>query len=948
MSRIIMIRSGERQVRSKGLSETGLAALMVALCVSAPVAAQGRAGAEQLQDDADYEDPNSILVNGQTQRQRGAAVGDIPPIQQYNSGDIRALGVNSVAELLEELAPQTRSGQGRGGEQPVTLLNGRRISGFREIRDIPAEAIERVDILPEEVALKYGYSADQRVVNIVLRRRFHAITGELEGGMATRGGGETGQAELNYLRIQRDQRINLNIEYQADASITEAERNLISRSGRAFDTAGNIAGIPNGAEIDPALSALAGTPVTVVGVPASAASGPPVLADFLGTANRANSTDVGRYRTIRPESRTLDVNGVYARTILGNVAATLNATLNATDSDSLRGLPGASLRLPAGNPYSPFGSDATLLRYLGTNPLTQGTNGVTGHLGFTLDKDLAKWRMSLTGNFDHSVTRTRTVRGYDVGDLQATLDAGDLSLNPFGTIPGTLIDDRMIDRARAKSDSGDLQLVANGPIAELPAGPLNGSFKAGLSALGFDATSSRSGIETSSDLSRTDVNGRVSFDLPLTSRKNDILAAIGDLSLNVNAAFDRYSDFGTLGSYGYGANWKPRDGIGLIFSMTQDRNPPSVQQLGNPVVLTPDVRTFDYVRGVTVDITQLGGGNPDLAADRRRVMKLGITLKPFKEDITLTANYVNSRIRNAIATFPEATAAIEEAFPDRFTRDADGNLLRIDARPINFARQDHSELRWGFTFTKRLKTAQTVIDAMRNSATARRIAEQRTAALAAREAAGQGAPAQGEGGSGRPGGGQGGSGRSGAGGGPGGAGGPGGPGGFRGGGGAGGQGGRLQLSVFHTWNIKDQVLIRRGLPVLDLLNGDAIGSGGGSSRHELEAQLTYSNNGLGARITGNWRSGTSVDGGTRSPTGDLRFSPLTTANARLFVNLAQIPALVDSGWARGARISLKINNVFDTRPKVRDATGATPLRYQAGYLDPLGRVISIEFRKLIF
>ncbi|KQX18201.1 TonB-dependent receptor [Sphingomonas sp. Root50] len=911
-------------MRSRGVSETGLAALIVALCMSAPAVAQDRADAEQLQDEADYEDPNSILVNGETQRQRGAVVGDIAPIQQYNSGDIRALGVSSVAELLEELAPQTRSGQGRGGEQPVTLLNGRRISGFREIRDIPSEAIERVDILPEEVALKYGYSAAQRVVNIVLRRRFRAITGELEGGIATRGGGESGEAELTFLRIRRDQRINLNIEYQADAAITEAERNLISRSGRAFDTAGNVTGIPSGAEIDPALSALAGGPVTVAGVPASAAGSAPMLADFLGTANRANSTDIGRYRTIRPESRTLDVNGVYARTILGNVSATLNATLNATDSDSLRGLPGASLRLPAANPYSPFGSDATLLRYLGDDPLTQGTNGVTGHLGLTLDKDLAKWRMSLTGNFDHSVTRTRTVRGYDVGALQAAIDAGDLSVNPFGTIPGALIDDRLIDRARAKSDSGDLQLVANGPVAELPAGPLSASFKAGLSALGLDATSSRSGIETSSDLSRTDINGRASFDLPLTSRKNDILAAIGDLSLNLNAAFDRYSDFGALGSYGYGANWKPRAGIGLIFSMAQDRNPPSVQQLGNPAVLTPDVRTFDYVRGVTVDITQLGGGNPGLAADRRRVMKLGLTLKPFEEDVTLTANYVNSRIRNAIATFPEATSAIEAAFPDRFTRDADGNLLRIDARSINFARQDSSELRWGFTFTKRLKTAQTVIDAMRNSATARRIAEQRAAAMAAREA-GQGASGQGGGGSGRPGG----------------------PGRFRGPG-AGGQGGRLQLSVFHTWHLKDEVLIRRGLPVLDLLNGDVIGSGGGTSRHELEAQLTYSNNGLGARITGSWRSGTSVDGGVGSPTGDLRFSPLARANARLFVNLAQIPALFDSGWARGARVSFRIDNLFDARPKVRDATGATPLRYQAGYLDPLGRVIRIEFRKLIF
>ena len=66
--------------------------------------------------------------------------------------EIQSYGVSTVTELLDELAPQTRSDRGRGGESPVVLLNGRRISGFNEIRDIPVEAILRVDILPEEVS----------------------------------------------------------------------------------------------------------------------------------------------------------------------------------------------------------------------------------------------------------------------------------------------------------------------------------------------------------------------------------------------------------------------------------------------------------------------------------------------------------------------------------------------------------------------------------------------------------------------------------------------------------------------------------------------------------------------------------------------------------------------------------------------------------------------------
>src|SRR6478672_8366783 len=118
----------------------------------------------------DYGDEEPIVVQGT--RARGSVVGDIPPQNILDSRDVRATGATSINDLLDALAPQIGSAQGRGSERPILLLNGQRISSFREVRDIPPEAIERLEILPEEVALKYGYSADQRVVNIVLRQRF--------------------------------------------------------------------------------------------------------------------------------------------------------------------------------------------------------------------------------------------------------------------------------------------------------------------------------------------------------------------------------------------------------------------------------------------------------------------------------------------------------------------------------------------------------------------------------------------------------------------------------------------------------------------------------------------------------------------------------------------------------------------------------------------------------
>jgi hypothetical protein len=86
--------------------------------------------------------------------------------------DIAAYGVNSISDLLDAISPQTGTGRGRGASGPVILVNGQRISSFREIRDYPPEAIRRVEILPEEVALRFGYPPDQRVVNFILKDLF--------------------------------------------------------------------------------------------------------------------------------------------------------------------------------------------------------------------------------------------------------------------------------------------------------------------------------------------------------------------------------------------------------------------------------------------------------------------------------------------------------------------------------------------------------------------------------------------------------------------------------------------------------------------------------------------------------------------------------------------------------------------------------------------------------
>jgi len=51
-------------------------------------------------------------------------------------------------------------------------------------------------------------------------------------------------------------------------------------------------------------------------------------------------------------------------------------------------------------------------------------------------------------------------------------------------------------------------------------------------------------------------------------------------------------------------------------------------------------------------------------------------------------------------------------------------------------------------------------------------------------------------------------------------------------------------------------------------------------------------------------------------------------------------------WLRGSSVRMEVNNIFDTKPNVRNAAGAVPLNYQRDLLDPLGRTVMITFRKL--
>ncbi|MEO7504029.1 MAG: hypothetical protein ABIT69_02475, partial [Sphingomicrobium sp.] len=170
----------------------------------------------------------------------------------------------------------------------------------------------------------------------------------------------------------------------------------------------------------------------------------------------------------------------------------------------------------------------------------------------------------------------------------------------------------------------------------------------------------------------------------------------------------------------------------------------------------------------------------------------------------------------------------------------------------------------------------------------------------------------------------------------------------RGGGGGrfgGRTGGRLTLSVTDNVTLVDELTIAPGIAKLDYLNGEALSSSGGRSRHEVEVEAGYYNNGIGARIETNWRSATQVNGGLTGE--DLRFGDYATVDLRLFANLGERFDIVSkSPFFLGSSLRLEVKNLFDSRPQVRGGSGAIPFAYQPDRLEPIGRTVGISFRKL--
>lgn len=629
----------------------GLAAAMTLDAAPDPVPAAPRetpVSCEDAEDEAakakcrrDRNELAPLTVEG---AKPGDTEGPIEPELELDEEAIRTLGVNTVGELLTRLAPIMSNARGRGDEPPVILINGRRTTG--NMSDIPAEAILRAAPLREEEALAHGYRADQLVLNIVLKKRFDAVTVTNEGHWLAAGGRASTDQLVNQFKVQGEGRTIVTARYHRDSPLFEDERAVVRR--------------PAAGSAEALVDAVVGGSLTAA-------------------------------RTLLPRAEQAKIEVVHTHPLGGETTATLGGDLQVNNSVSFRGLPGVALDPPG---------DGDVYRYLDVSEALKTRND-TREVGLVagLSGRRAGWRWTLDGDVDRSESASRTGRGLDTSALRAAVAAGEV--DPAGPIPDRLIRYAPSDTADSVATSAKLNMTLNGTLAGLPAGRMRAMVRIGADHRRFDSESVRSGVEIDRVLTRDRATLQASLDTPIVDRAGP-LAFLGKVSLNANGQYERFSDIGGLATLGGGLNWSPVKGLNLSADYGWEEGEPTPQQLNNPVQQTASTPVYDYATGQTAFVTLTSGGNPALRPDSRQLVKLGVNYKPFEtRDLRLSTNYVRARIDDPIAGFPSASAELEAAFPSRFTRDAQGRLTAIDTRSVNFAHADTEDLRSRVTYVRR-------------------------------------------------------------------------------------------------------------------------------------------------------------------------------------------------------------------------------------------------------
>lgn len=573
-----------------------------------------------------------------------------PAETEFNEDDIAADGSDTIGELLDSLQPFIDP----SGTPPLVLINGKPAGFDASIELYPVEALAKVAVLPPDAARRYGASSRTRVVNLVLKRKFSSFELDTGGNLATLGGEYGGNLGLSRDVINGDTRWSVHAQTNFQSELLRSSRTI---PGTSYDLS------------------------------------PPVVLDSTNVASALNqyasnhsatpAPDDSGFETLQPSSRNV-LMGINLARPIGGLAGSLSLDAGRSSSLGLRGIPEAIFSL-TGESIPP---DNLPVIIQGSHALRNNDSVKTYSAAFALSGLVRGVQTNFGANFSSSEGRDLIESGPDSARLQQYVNLQGADFDPNARFDGSFNDSEI---SRTHSRNASLRLNLQKTMGRLPAGFMSWAVSATTSRgqSDFKQYGNSSYVSQHSRYAQSGV--QASVNLPISSPGTPF-HVLGDLSLDLSLGEQTASGGSAQTSYGSSITWVPIPRIQFRGSIDRSQIAPSPDQLNAPILISEE-RVFDYQTQQYTQVAWTTGGNPLLPRGRQTSLTLALLVKPLAlHDLALNIMFRDFVSANSPMSFPELTPAIEQAFPDRVTRNSAGQLTAIDARAVTFERQDDATL----------------------------------------------------------------------------------------------------------------------------------------------------------------------------------------------------------------------------------------------------------------
>lgn len=268
------------------------------------------------------------------------------PVVSIDSSQIAASGKPTLGDLVQQLPsiagnatnPNIDSGGGTGESQvslrglgtnrTLMLVDGRRLA-YEDINSIPANMVERIEVLSDGASSVYGSDAIGGVVNFILKDHFKGV--QLSGDYGESSHGDGNRRNFSLLAGISEKRFSLifGATHQSEDQISATQR-AYSRNELAF-TNDSVVKLGSSAAPTGLIENADGTYVTLN----KGVSGITTLDDYHPYSSKTDSYNYQPYNLIQtPQERTnFSMRGTFK--ITGNTEAYLDLFYTKTSSSSI-------------------------------------------------------------------------------------------------------------------------------------------------------------------------------------------------------------------------------------------------------------------------------------------------------------------------------------------------------------------------------------------------------------------------------------------------------------------------------------------------------------------------------------------------------------------------------------------------------------------------------------